>query len=74
VDLGSARKYADESSILLVETSAKTGHNISELFVLLARRLPDVVVNNETLPTGTVSLASAQATGSPKAGAGCCGS
>jgi len=74
VDLNVARNYADESGLLLVETSAKTGHNIYQLFVLLARRLPEVSIKNENnLPSAsTVKLASAQESELPKPGRTCC--
>nr|BAN64319.1 small GTP-binding protein, putative [Babesia bovis] len=37
--LSSARAYARENSLLLVETSAKTGQNISKVFELLAKEI-----------------------------------
>lgn len=35
-----AQKYAEEESLLFIETSAKDSHNVSELFTLIARKLP----------------------------------
>lgn len=35
-----AQAYAEENDIFFLETSAKTDHNVSELFVEIARRLP----------------------------------
>lgn len=35
-----ARAYADENNIMFMETSAKTAHNVNELFVAIARKLP----------------------------------
>merc|ERR1711998_410823 len=48
VDLSSKRKveteeaqaYADDNGIMFMETSAKTAHNVNELFVSIAKRLP----------------------------------
>lgn len=36
-----ARQYAEEKGLLFVETSAKTGQNVVQLFTLLARALPE---------------------------------
>ena len=36
-----ARKYADEESLLFFETSAKTGHNVSEVFTAIANAIPE---------------------------------
>jgi len=74
VDLNVARNYADESGLLFVETSAKTGHNISNLFVLLARRLPDVTAKNDTASgSAAVRLSSSQENELIKPGRTCCG-
>lgn len=35
-----AREYAEENNIFFIETSAKTDHNVSQLFVDIAQRLP----------------------------------
>lgn len=35
-----ALAFAEENGIIYMETSAKTGHNVRELFVAIARRLP----------------------------------
>ena len=35
-----ARSYAQEMGILFMETSAKTGKNVKEVFLEIARRLP----------------------------------
>lgn len=48
-DTGSARKvsakeaksYADEENLLFFETSAKTGHNVSEVFTAIANAIPE---------------------------------
>jgi len=45
VDVDEAREYADTNSILFMETSAKTNHNVTELFKTIARKLPKTVPN-----------------------------
>lgn len=35
-----AEKYAQEEGLLFLETSAKEAHNVSELFTMIARKLP----------------------------------
>lgn len=36
-----AKAYADEESLLFFETSAKTGHNVSEVFTAIANAIPE---------------------------------
>lgn len=38
--LQEAEKYAEEESLLFLETSAKDSTNVSELFTMIARKLP----------------------------------
>jgi small GTP-binding protein len=48
LDLGSkrvvnteeAQAYADENGLLFMETSAKSGQNVNEIFVAIAKKLP----------------------------------
>jgi len=42
-DVQEAKAYADENGIFFMETSAKTNHNVKELFVAIARKLPEKV-------------------------------
>eukprot|EP00920_Eleutheroschizon_duboscqi_P019040 GHVT01045170.1.p1 GENE.GHVT01045170.1~~GHVT01045170.1.p1 ORF type:complete len:259 (+),score=66.04 GHVT01045170.1:541-1317(+) len=42
VDPSEARGYADSNGLLFVETSARTGQNVVQLFSMLARKLPEV--------------------------------
>eukprot|EP00922_Rhytidocystis_sp_ex-Travisia-forbesii_P019181 GHVS01028432.1.p1 GENE.GHVS01028432.1~~GHVS01028432.1.p1 ORF type:complete len:255 (+),score=51.68 GHVS01028432.1:424-1188(+) len=37
-----AQRYAESKGLIFVETSAKTGHNVTQLFTLLARSLPEM--------------------------------
>ncbi|PFH37569.1 putative Ras-related protein Rab-5C [Besnoitia besnoiti] len=41
VDLSLGRQYAEENGLLFIETSAKTGQNVQQLFSMIARRLPE---------------------------------
>lgn len=36
-----AKGYADEESLLFFETSAKTGHNVTEVFTAIANAIPE---------------------------------
>lgn len=36
-----AKSYADEEGLLFFETSAKTGHNVSEVFTAIANTIPE---------------------------------
>jgi small GTP-binding protein len=40
VDTAEAQAYADDNGILFKETSAKTSHNVGDLFVDIAKKLP----------------------------------
>jgi Ras-related protein Rab-5C len=40
VELEEARAYADENGLLFMETSAKTGENVNEIFCAIAKKLP----------------------------------
>ncbi|OEH73697.1 Ras-related protein rab-5c [Cyclospora cayetanensis] len=41
VDPAVAKQYAEENGLLFVETSARTGQNVQQLFQMIARRLPE---------------------------------
>ena len=41
VSTNEAKAYADEESLLFFETSAKTGHNVSEVFTAIANTIPE---------------------------------
>ncbi|XP_071822678.1 ras-related protein Rab-5B-like [Apostichopus japonicus] len=48
VEAEEAKAYAEEKSILFMETSAKTAMNVNDLFLAIAKRLP----RNEKQPSG----------------------
>eukprot|EP00930_Biecheleria_cincta_P006574 TRINITY_DN1075_c0_g3_i1.p1 TRINITY_DN1075_c0_g3~~TRINITY_DN1075_c0_g3_i1.p1 ORF type:complete len:199 (+),score=38.72 TRINITY_DN1075_c0_g3_i1:63-659(+) len=52
VDKETARSYADQNGILYMETSAKSGQNVNELFHEIAVRLPKQSKEDEPKPKG----------------------
>ncbi|XP_045076690.1 ras-related protein Rab-5C-like, partial [Coregonus clupeaformis] len=40
VDFQEAQAYADDNSLLFMETSAKTAMNVNEIFMAIAKKLP----------------------------------
>merc|ERR1719343_829659 len=48
VDRAMVQELADQWGILHVETSAKSGHNVQELFHEIAMRLPKLVSNDDS--------------------------
>ncbi|KAF9160590.1 GTP-binding protein of the rab/ypt [Actinomortierella ambigua] len=48
-----AQAYASEAGLLFFETSAKTSHNVQELFYSIAKKMPlDMLANNRPRGTG----------------------
>lgn len=47
-----ARAYAEEESLLFFETSAKTGHNVSEVFTAIANTIPETSLKSARGPGG----------------------
>jgi len=70
VEKDEASAFAEENGILYMETSAKTGQNIKELFLAIARRLPKNVP--ETGSTTATGGAFPLAQPGPDAMGGCC--
>ncbi len=48
-----AKAYADEEGLLFYETSAKTGHNVSEVFTAIANAIPETSLKG---PRGGAAL------------------
>lgn len=65
-----AQAYADENSILLLETSAKSAQNVNELFVAIARKLPKTAAPRPDSQRIHIDAAEAAQAGSKKNG--CC--
>lgn len=65
-----AQAYADEKGILFMETSAKTGQNVNEIFQCIAEKLPKQSKEDEDKSRSGFTVGGN--TGGKK-GAGCCG-
>lgn len=48
-----AQGYAEEESLLFFETSAKTGHNVSEVFTAIANAIPETSLKSARGPGAT---------------------
>lgn len=57
VSTDEAKGYAEEESLLFFETSAKTGHNVSEVFTAIANAIPETSLKSARGP-GTTSATS----------------
>ena len=45
-----AKAYAEEESLLFFETSAKTGHNVTEVFTAIANAIPETSLKSARTP------------------------
>ncbi|KAH6654626.1 secretion-related small GTPase [Truncatella angustata] len=50
VSTDEGRTYAEEESLLFFETSAKTGHNVSEVFTAIANAIPETSLKSTRGP------------------------
>ena len=80
-----AKAYADEESLLFYETSAKTGHNVSEVFTAIANSIPETSLKGPRTGAGgatqsaisagqggnSVNLNAQGGDGAPKEGCAC---
>ena len=85
VSTDEAKVYADEESLLFFETSAKTGHNVSEVFTAIANAIPETSLKGPRGAAGSgtqaaisagqdssrVNLNAKRGDGGPKGGCAC---
>jgi GTPase SAR1 family protein len=69
VDAAEVKAYAEESGCIALDTSAKTGLNVKELFVAIARKLPKAVRERDT---DVIADLKADTPASAAAKGGCC--
>jgi Ras-related protein Rab-5C len=53
-----AKAYAEDESLLFFETSAKTGHNVTEVFTAIANAIPETSLKSARGGPGAVGAAS----------------
>lgn len=63
VSTDEARNYASEESLLFFETSAKTGHNVSEVFTAIANAIPEASLKGPRAAAGGGATQSAISAG-----------
>merc|ERR1719386_81124 len=71
VDREVAQNYANEMGILFMETSAKSGQNVNEIFQNIAEKLPKQSKEDEDKSRSGFTVGGNQ--GGARSGAGCCG-
>jgi len=55
VGIREAKAFADEENLLFFETSAKSGHNVSEVFTAIANAIPEASLKTRGAAVGGVS-------------------
>lgn len=53
-----AQSYAEEESLLFFETSAKSGHNVTEVFTAIANAIPETSLKSARGGSGATNAAS----------------
>ncbi|KAF3929167.1 hypothetical protein AA313_de0201495 [Arthrobotrys entomopaga] len=70
VTTAEAKAYADEEGLLFYETSAKTGHNVSEVFTAIANAIPESTLKTRGGPGSGRTGAGGGSAGETFGGAG----
>ena len=63
VSTDEGKAYADEESLLFFETSAKTGHNVSEVFTAIANAIPETSLKGPRAGAGGATQSAISASG-----------
>eukprot|EP00731_Ephydatia_muelleri_P020142 Em0012g967a len=76
VEFEEAQVYAEENSLLFMETSAKTAMNVTEIFMAIAKKLPKTTQSlprGATNSTGREVRVEGEQQSTPGGKSGCCG-
>lgn len=73
VDAETAQAYANEMGILFMETSAKTGQNVTEIFQEVAKKLPKQTKEDQDNNKGGFQMGNSNQSQSKGGTLGCCG-
>jgi Ras-related protein Rab-5C len=72
IEYETAQAYAEDMGILFMETSAKTGQNVQELFQEIAVRLPKQTKEDEDKARGGFTVGKGSAASAESSGCGSC--